>query len=117
MPPTYPSYQMALALLGLKVAWEKAQAKKGGARPNTEEVITAFEGIAYEGPSGHVALSIGKGHQGVQETAYGTFRFNKQKNTPEIVDVVRFPADCVNPPADMTADDWIKGGMKSPGCN
>ena len=116
-PPTYPSYQMALALLGLKVAWEKAQAKKGGARPNTEEVITAFEGIAYEGPSGHVALSIGKGHQGVQETAYGTFRFNKQKNMPEIVDVVRFPADCVNPPADMTADDWIKGGMKSPGCN
>jgi branched-chain amino acid transport system substrate-binding protein len=117
VPPTYPSYQMALALLGLKVAWEKAQAKKGGARPNTEEVITAFEGIAYDGPSGHVALSIGKGHQGVQETAYGTFRFNKQKNAPEIVDVVRFPADCVNPPADMTADEWIKGGMKSPGCN
>ncbi|MBV9970384.1 MAG: ABC transporter substrate-binding protein [Xanthobacteraceae bacterium] len=116
-PPTYPSYQMALALLGLKVAWEKAQAKKGGARPNTEEVVSAFEGIAYDGPSGHVALSIGKGHQGVQETAYGTFRFNKQKNAPEIVDVVRFPADCVNPPADMTADDWIKGGMKSAGCN
>ena len=117
MPPTYPSYQMALAMLGLKVAWEKAQAKKGGAHPNTEEVIAAFEGIAYEGPSGHVALSIGKGHQGVQETAYGTFRFNKQKNAPEIVDVVRFPTDCVNPPADMTADDWIKGGMKSAGCN
>jgi branched-chain amino acid transport system substrate-binding protein len=117
VPPTYPSYQMALALLGLKVAWEKAQAKNGGARPNTEEVIAAFEGIAYDGPSGHVALSIGKGHQGVQETAYGTFRFNKQKNAPEIVDVVRFPADCVNPPADMTADDWIKGGMKSAGCN
>jgi branched-chain amino acid transport system substrate-binding protein len=115
--PTYPSYQMALALLGLKVAWEKAQAKKGGTRPNTEEVITAFEGIAYDGPSGHVALSIGKGHQGVQETAYGTFRFNKQKNAPENVDVVRFPADCVNPPADMTADDWIKAGMNSPGCN
>ena len=25
-PPTYPSYQMALSLLGLKVAWEKAGA-------------------------------------------------------------------------------------------
>jgi branched-chain amino acid transport system substrate-binding protein len=117
VPPTYPSYQMALGLLGLKVAWEKAQAAKGGARPTTEDVISAFEGIAYEGPSGHVALSIGKGHQGVQETAYGTFRFNKQKNAPEIVDVMRFPAECVNPPADMTADDWIKGGMKSPACN
>jgi branched-chain amino acid transport system substrate-binding protein len=117
VPPTYPSYQMALAMLGLKVAWEKAQAKKGGAKPSTEEVIAAFEGIAYDAPSGHVALSIGKGHQGVQETAYGTFRFNKQRNMPEIVDVMRFPADCVNPPADMTADDWIKGGMKSAGCN
>jgi branched-chain amino acid transport system substrate-binding protein len=117
VPPTYPSYQMALGMLGLKLAWEKAQAAKGGARPTTEDVISAFEGIAYEGPSGHVALSIGKGHQGVQETAYGTFRFNKQKNAPEIVDVMRFPAECVNPPADMTADDWIKGGMKSRGCN
>jgi branched-chain amino acid transport system substrate-binding protein len=117
IPPTYPSYQMALGILGLKLAWEKAQAAKGGARPDTEEVITAFEGLAYEAPNGHVALTIGKGHQGVQETAYGTFRFNKQKNMPEIVDVLRFPAECVNPPADMTADDWIKGGMKSPGCN
>jgi branched-chain amino acid transport system substrate-binding protein len=117
VPPTYPSYQMALVVLGLKVAWEKAQTAKGGARPTTEDVITAFEGIAYDGPSGHVSLAIGNGHQGVQETAYGTYRFDKQKNAPEIVDVVRFPADCVNPPADVTADDWIKGGMKSPGCN
>jgi branched-chain amino acid transport system substrate-binding protein len=35
---------------------------------------------------------------------------------PEIVDVMRFPAECVNPPADVTADDWIKGGMKGPDC-
>jgi branched-chain amino acid transport system substrate-binding protein len=117
VPPTYPSYQMALGLLGLKVAWDKAQMTKGGARPTTEDVITAFEGIAYDAPNGHVKLAIGKGHQGIQETVYGTFRFNKQKNVPEIVDVVRFPAECVNPPADVTADDWIKGGMKSPACN
>jgi branched-chain amino acid transport system substrate-binding protein len=116
VPPTYPSYQMALAMLGLKVAWEKAQAAKGGATPTTEDVITAFEGIAYDGPSGHVKLAIGKGHQGIQETAYGTFRFNKQKSMPEIVDVIRFPAECVNPPADVTADDWIKGGMKGADC-
>ena len=27
-PPTYPSYQMAQSLLGLKVAWEKAQKER-----------------------------------------------------------------------------------------
>jgi len=116
-PPTYPSYQMALAMFGLKAAWEKAQATKGGARPSIEEVITAFEGIAYDAPNGHVKLALGNGHQGIQETAYGTFKYNKQTKTPEIVDVVRFPAECVNPPADVSADDWIKDGMKGAKCN
>jgi branched-chain amino acid transport system substrate-binding protein len=116
-PPTYPSYQMALVVLGLKTAWDKAQAQKSGARPNTEEIITAFEGIEYDAPNGHVKLAIGNGHQGIQETAYGTYKFNKQTKTPEFVDVVRFPAECVNPPADVTADDWIKGGMKGAKCN
>ncbi len=116
-PPTYPSYQMALVVLGLKTAWDKAQAQKSGARPNTEEIITAFQGIEYDAPNGHVKLAIGNGHQGIQETAYGTYKFNKQTKTPEFVDVVRFPAECVNPPADLTADDWIKGGMKGAKCN
>jgi branched-chain amino acid transport system substrate-binding protein len=116
-PPTYPAYQMALSMLGLKVAWEKAQTQKGGARPTTDEVVAAFEGIEYDGPSGHVKLAIGNGHQGIQETAYGTYRFNKQTNTPEIVDIMRFPAECVNPPNGIDADDWIKQGMKGAKCN
>lgn len=115
-PPTYPSYQMALSLLGLKLAWEKAQDKKGGARPTTDEVAAAFKGIEYDSPSGKVKMALGDGHQGIQETAYGTYRFNKQKNAPEIVDVVRFPAECVNPPPGVPADDWIKGGMKGAKC-
>ena len=116
-PPTYPSYQMALSLLGLKVAWEKAQKEKGGAKPTTDDVIGAFEGIAYEAPNGQVKLALANGHQGIQETAYGTYRFNKQKNQPEIVDVIRFPAECVNPPPGISAEDWIKGGMKDAKCN
>jgi branched-chain amino acid transport system substrate-binding protein len=116
-PPTYPSYQMALSLLGLKVAWDKAQKAKGGAKPTTEEVASAFEGIEYDGPSGHVKLALSNGHQGIQETAYGTYRFNKQTKQPEVVDVMRFPAECVNPPNGVNADDWIKGGMKGAKCN
>ncbi len=114
IPPTYPSYQMAMSLLGLKVAYEKA--KKGDAKPTSDEVAAAFKGIEFEGPSGLVKLAIGDGHQGISETAYGTYRFNKEKNEPEIVDVMRFPAECVNPPAGVNADDWIKDGMKGAKC-
>jgi branched-chain amino acid transport system substrate-binding protein len=116
-PPTYPSYQMALSLLGLKVAWEKAQKEKSGTKPSTDDVISAFEGIAYEAPNGPVKMALGNGHQGIQETAYGTYRYNKQKGQPEIVDVMRFPAECVNPPPGVNAEDWIKGGMKDAKCN
>jgi branched-chain amino acid transport system substrate-binding protein len=114
IPPTYPSYQMAMSLLGLKLAYEKA--KKGDAKPTTDEIVAAFKGIEFDGPAGHVKLAIGDGHQGVSETAYGTYHFNKQKNAPELVDVMRFPAECVNPPAGVNADDWIKGGMKGAKC-
>ena len=116
-PPTYPSYQMALSLLGLKVAWEKAQKNLNGSKPTTDDVISAFEGISYEAPNGQVKLALANGHQGIQETAYGTYRFNKQKNQPEIVDVMRFAAECVNPPPGVNAEDWIKGGMKDAKCN
>ena len=114
IPPTYPAYQMAMSLLGLKLAYEKAQ--KGDAKPTSDEVAAAFKGVEFEGPSGAVKLAIGDGHQGISETAYGTYRFNKEKNEPEIVDIMRFPAECVNPPAGVSADDWIKDGMKGAKC-
>jgi branched-chain amino acid transport system substrate-binding protein len=114
IPPTYPAYQMAMSLLGLKLAYEKA--RKGDAKPTSDEVAASFKGIEFEGPSGMVKLAIGDGHQGISETAYGIYRFNKAKNEPEIVDIMRFPAECVNPPAGVTADDWIKDGMKGAKC-
>jgi branched-chain amino acid transport system substrate-binding protein len=116
-PPTYPSYQMATSLLGLKVAWDKAAKAKGEAKPSTDEVAAAFEGIEFESPSGHVKLALSNGHQGIQETAYGTYRFNTQTKQPEVIDVMRFPAECVNPPNGVNADDWIKGGMQGAKCN
>jgi branched-chain amino acid transport system substrate-binding protein len=114
IPPTYPSYQMAQSLLGLKLAYEKA--KKGDAKPTADEIAAGFKGIEFDGPAGHVKLAIGDGHQGITETAYGTYRFNKQKKEPEIVDIIRFPAECVNPPAGIDADKWIAEGMKGAKC-
>jgi branched-chain amino acid transport system substrate-binding protein len=114
--PIYPAYHMAQSLLGLKTAWEKAQAKKGGARPTTDEVIAAFEGIDVVTPSTTVRLAIGNGHQGISDTAYGTFKFNKTDGKPELLDVVRYPAECVNPPANMDSVAWLESGMKGAKC-
>lgn len=114
--PTYPSYHMAQSILGLKAAWEKAAAAKNGARPSVDEVIAAFEGLEFQGPSTTIKMAIGKGHQGISEIAYGTYRYNKQKGEPQVIEVVRYPAECVNPPADMTAQAWLDGGMKGAKC-
>jgi branched-chain amino acid transport system substrate-binding protein len=32
------------------------------------------------------------------------------------VDIMRFPAECVNPPANVKTEDWIKSGFKGAKC-
>lgn len=115
VPPTYPAYQMAQSLLGLKLAYEKAAA--AGGKPNADTIAAAFKGVEFTGPAGHVKMALGDGHQGITETAYGTYKFNKQTKQPEIVDIIRFPAECVNPPPGIDADKWIAGGMQGAKCN
>ena len=114
--PVYPAYDFAQSMFGLKTAWEKAQAKKGG-RPTTEEVIAAFEGISFPTPSTTVQMSLGNGHQGITDTAYGTYKFNKTSGKPEIIDIVRYAAECVNPPPGVNSVDWLEGGMKGAKCD
>ena len=113
-PPTYPAYQMVQSLLGLKLAYEKAAA--GGTKPNSDAIAAAFKGIEYTGPAGHVKLTLGDGHQGVTETAYGTYKYNKETKEPEVVDIVRYPAECVNPPPGVEAEKWIAEGMPGAKC-
>jgi branched-chain amino acid transport system substrate-binding protein len=114
--PIYPAYDMAQSLLGLKTAWEKAQAQKGGARPTRDDVIAAFEGIEFQTPSTTVKMALANGHQGITDTAYGTYKFDKTTNMPSIVDIVRYPAACVNPPADTDSVSWLQGGMNGAKC-
>jgi branched-chain amino acid transport system substrate-binding protein len=114
--PIYPAFDMVQTIFGLKTAWEKAQAKKGGARPTTDEVIAAFEGIEFPTASTTVKMALGEGHQGITGTAYGAFRFNKEQGKPELYDIVRYPAECVNPPAGVDSVSWLEGGMKGAKC-
>jgi branched-chain amino acid transport system substrate-binding protein len=109
--PNYASYQMAQAILGVKLAWEKARQAAGGKRPTNEQVGAALEHMTYESPGGMVRMANGKGHQAVMETAYGTTKLVKGKLT--LVNVKRYPAEKVNPPANAKAADWIKSGFKA----
>ncbi len=109
-PPVYPSYQMAMSLLGMKTAYDKAAA--ANPKAGVDDVIKAFEHLQYEAFGIKVNMALGKGHQGIQETAYGTYKFDKATGTPTITDIVYYPAECVNPPEGVKSADWIKGGMK-----
>ena len=115
-PPTYPSYKMLQAILGLKSAVEKAAAGQPQ-KPSDEAVIGAFEGLTYESASGQVAMKLGKGHQAVQSIAYGTYKLDTATSQPTIVDIVSYAAECANPPDGVKSEDWIKGGFKGAKCN
>jgi branched-chain amino acid transport system substrate-binding protein len=108
--PNYASYQMVHAILGVKAAWEKAQAANGGKRPTNEQVGAALKGSTFEGPGGTVRMAIGKGHQAITETAYGQTKLVNGKIT--MVNVKRYPAEQVNPPEGIKSVDWIKSGFK-----
>jgi branched-chain amino acid transport system substrate-binding protein len=108
--PTYPAYKMAQAILGVKAAFDKAQAANGGKRPSQDQVIAAFEKSSFEGPGGKVDMTLGKGHQAVQGTAYGTAKVVGGKIT--MTNVKQYAADRLNPPDGMKTEDWIKSGFK-----
>jgi branched-chain amino acid transport system substrate-binding protein len=107
--PNYAAYKMATALLGVKAAYEKAQA--GGAqRPTQEQIIAAFENLTFEGPGGQVKMALGKGHQAVMDVAVGTVKH--VGGELQIVDIKRYPADKMNPPDGVKSEAWIKSGFK-----
>ncbi|MFH0787591.1 MAG: ABC transporter substrate-binding protein [Pseudomonadota bacterium] len=108
--PTYPSYKMVQAILGVKAAYEKAQAANAGKAPSQDQVIAALEHLTYETPSGKVEMALGKGHQAIQGTAYGTVKHVKGQLT--LVNIKQYPAAKVNPPEGVKSEDWIKSGFK-----
>jgi branched-chain amino acid transport system substrate-binding protein len=108
--PTYPAYKMVQAILGVKAAYEKAMAAAGGKAPTQDQIIAALEYLTYETPSGKVEMALGKGHQAIQGTAYGTVKQVKGKLT--LVNIKQYPATKVNPPEGVKSEDWIKSGFK-----
>jgi len=114
--PVQAPYRMAQALLGLKLAVEKAMAANGGKKPSPEELAAALKGMEWEAPGGLIQMKLADGHQAIQPTAIGRTKWDPKHKRVGIVDIVRFPATCVNPPADMKSEDWINSGFKGADC-
>ena len=70
--------------------------------------MSAFEGLTFETPSGTTKMALGKGHQGIQGTAYGMSKSVQGKLT--ITNVKRYAAEEVNPPEGVKSEDWIRSG-------
>jgi branched-chain amino acid transport system substrate-binding protein len=112
--PVFPAYHMGQAFLALKTAFDKAAAKNNG-KATTEQAIDALEYLEFPSfGTDKVSMALGKGHQAVSETAYGTFKM--QNGKPTLTNVKYYPAWCVNPPKDMTAEEWLKAGMPGAQC-
>lgn len=110
--PSYPAYKMTQTLLGLKAAYDKAYADNNQETPTTEQVISAFEHLEFESPSGTISMALGNGHQAIQSIALGTAVNDKGQISYEKVRV--FAADEVNPPEGVNSLDWIKAGFQTP---
>lgn len=115
--PAQAPYRMAQSLMGLKLAVEKAQAANGGAKPTNEQIADALRGSEWPSPGGTIRMALGNGQQAMQETAIGRTRYDKERKLVVLEDIQRFPAECVNPPPGMKADEWIKSGFKGANCD
>ena len=109
--PVQAPNRMIQALLGLKLAVEKAMAANGGKKPTSEQLAAALRGSEWDTPAGKVRMALGGGHQAIQDAAIGKTRFDAAKKMVVLDDIQRFPADCVNPPANMKSEEWIKAGF------
>jgi len=114
--PVQAPYRMAQALLGLKLAVEKAMAANGGKKPTHEQIAAALKGSEWDSPAGRIRMALGDGHQAIQETAIGRTRYDAGRKMVVLEDIQRFPAECVNPPATMKSEEWIKAGFPGAKC-
>ena len=91
-------------------------AANGGKKPTPEQLAAALKDSSWESPAGTIRMVLGDGHQAIQDTAIGRTRWDAGKKMVVIEDIQRFPAECVNPPANMKSEDWLKAGMPGAKC-
>lgn len=114
-PPVYTAYQYTNTLLALKASYDTA-AKANAGKASAVDAVKAMKGATFQTPSGPIKMALGNGHQAIQDTAVGEIFFDKSKNALNVRNVMRFPADCVNPPDKIKSEAWLKEGMPGGKC-
>lgn len=115
--PVQAPYRMAQALLGLKLAAEKAMTANGGKKPTPEQLAAALRGSEWDSPGGRIKMALGDGQQAIQPTAIGRTRYDAARKMVVLEDIQRFPAECVNPPVNMKSEEWLKAGFPGAKCD
>jgi branched-chain amino acid transport system substrate-binding protein len=111
------SYRMAQSLMGVKMAVEKAMASNGGKKPTAEELANALRNLEWDSPGGKIQMALAGGQQAIQPIAIGRTRYDAAKKMVVADDVQHFKAECVNPPANMKSQEWIKAGFPGAKCD
>ncbi len=104
------------AMLGVKAAFDKATALAARA-PTMEEVVAALEGLEWNGLTGPVRMANGNGHQAITGTAVGYSYYDAAEGQTVVRDLVRFDAECVNPPPGWKSLEWIEAGFPGAKCD
>jgi branched-chain amino acid transport system substrate-binding protein len=107
--PDYPAYRTYMAWSGLKGAYEKA-IKQTGRWPTTEEVITAFEGLTWNTPSGTVTMR--SDHQAVHGGMVGLTKYSKKYGFAILENIKTLTAEEITPPLGMKTMDWVRSIKK-----
>ena len=115
--PVQAPYRMAQALLGVKLAVEKAMAANGGKKPSNEQIAAALRGSEWDAPAGKIKMALANGQQAIQPTAIGKTKWDAAKKMVMLDEIQRFSAECVNPPANTKAEDWMKAGFPGAKCD
>ena len=101
----------------MKLAVVKAMAANGGKKPSNEQIAAALRGSEWDAPAGKVKMALANGQQAIQPTAIGKTKWDAAKKMVMIEDIQRFSAECVNPPANTKAEDWMKAGFPGAKCD
>jgi branched-chain amino acid transport system substrate-binding protein len=117
VPPVQGGYRITQALMGVKLAVEKAMAANGNKKPTPEQIADALRGSKWPSPGGEISLTLGNGQQAVQGTAIGRTRYDAASKRVIATDIQTFRAECVMPPPGVKSLDWIKSGMPGARCD
>jgi branched-chain amino acid transport system substrate-binding protein len=112
---SHGAYHYLQALQGIGAAYDRA-GRAAGRWPTLDQVLSAFERLEFDSPSGRITLAIGDGHQAVEPAAYAVLAYDPKLGVNTFTQVRMFQARCVNPPDGMKSLEWIDRGFPGAEC-